>query len=594
MAGLLIVLFFTLAACRSDPEENPGSAGSGRRGQVPVETPLPLEAPSSPKNPSQPNSPGSGGGVVDEIRSFTENGYPSSLLRALEIIRTRDLGSTEFGRVMNAINITLLKTIYPSIQAQLPAMDLPVTHAYSRILRDADKGIYTTPPQNSNDFLEYVLPFLAFYSGTGLKSEPAERFLSALPDLEKAAQMNSDSALAGLFTGIAYEYGGRLENAFAQYSQVWDRFPECYPAGLGLARVMEAQGREQDAIRFLSDLVVYFPDNLQVKRELALAYYNSGNWSRAEPSVAEILQRDSRDAEFVLMRAHILVEQGYFLQAQAPLDIYAAINPNNRLYLFLRARVQAEGYHNRDAALNYLRAILRNNDAQSDESLWFEASIYAVRLLAESSRQADQAESRELLAKLLAVPSPPLEVYSLALDDAIRREVWTDARGYLALLLDGRRSIQDLLAAYAVEKGQGNNSAALSYARELYERDRTNDDTVLAYISALIDTGRQDEAAKMIESRLSLMPAGIQKSRYYFLRSRIRNNEELAMNDLRSSLFEDPRNLDALIAMFEVYHRRRDERRAVYYLKQALALAPDNSRLKRYELEYSAALNNSF
>jgi Tfp pilus assembly protein PilF len=94
----------------------------------------------------------------------------------------------------------------------------------------------------------------------------------------------------------------------------------------------------------------------------------------------------------------------------------------------------------------------------------------------------------------------------------------------------------------------------------------------------------------MIESRLASLPGGSAKSRYYYLRSRIRNNEESAMNDLRSSLFEDPRNLSALIAMFEVYHRRRDERRAVYYLKQALSIAPNNVQLRRYENEYRSAL----
>jgi Tfp pilus assembly protein PilF len=58
------------------------------------------------------------------------------------------------------------------------------------------------------------------------------------------------------------------------------------------------------------------------------------------------------------------------------------------------------------------------------------------------------------------------------------------------------------------------------------------------------------------------------------------------MNDLHSSLFEDPRNFNALTAMFEIYHRRRDERRALYYLKQALAIAPEDPQLKRYEAEY--------
>jgi hypothetical protein len=42
--------------------------------------------------------------------------------------------------------------------------------------------------------------------------------------------------------------------------------------------------------------------------------------------------------------------------------------------------------------------------------------------------------------------------------------------------------------------------------------------------------------------------------------------------------------------MFEIYHRRRDERRAVYYLKQALALAPGSPQLRRYETEYAGLL----
>ena len=572
---VFLLIALVLLSCRSDPP--------------PVETALPTEAPVVTR-PPQP--PGGAGGIVDEIRHYTETGTPSSLLRALDIIRSRDLGSTDFGRVMVAVNAALLKNLYPSVQAQIPQQDPPLTHAYSRILREAERGNYTPPPQNSTDYLEYILPFLTYYPGG--RSVPAERYLSALPDLEKAEILNPESVLAGYFTGVVYERSGRPDDAFRQYSRSWELFPECFPAALGCARIMEAQGRNQEVLRFLSDLVVRFPDNLQVKRQLALAYYNNGDWSRAEAAVAEILQRDSRDGEFILMRAHILIEQGQFMQAQAPLDMYATINSNNRLYLFLRARIQAEAYHNRDAALNYLRSIMRGSPDQNEAALWSAASVYAARLLLESSRPQDQSEGRDLLGRLLAVPNPSLDVVSLALEDLIRREAWREARGYLTRLLEERRSSGDLLSAYTVERGQGNNAAALSYARELYERDRSDEEGIIAYISALIDTGRREEASGMIESRLNSLGGGVTKSRYFFLRSRIRANEELVMNDLRSSLFEDPRNLSALIAMFEIYHRRRDERRAVYYLKQALALAPDNPRLKRYEAEYSAALGSGF
>jgi uncharacterized protein HemY len=211
----------------------------------------------------------------------------------------------------------------------------------------------------------------------------------------------------------------------------------------------------------------------------------------------------------------------------------------------------------------------------------------------ESNRPQDHTEGRDLLAKLLAVPNPSLETLSLAMWDAIRRESWGNARLYLRRLLEERRSTQDLLAAYTIEKEQGNTAAALSFARELYQRDRSNDEGILAYISALIDTGRKDEAAGMIESRLAGMAGGALKSRYYYLRSLTTGNEESQLNDLRSSLFEDSRNLNSLIALFEIYLRRNDERRAISYLRQALALAPDNPQVKRYEAEYSSALNGN-
>jgi tetratricopeptide (TPR) repeat protein len=501
------------------------------------------------------------------------------LLRALDQIRSRQLETGEFGRMMSAVSVILLQRLYPAVQARLPAADPPQTHSYTKILREGDQGVYVPPSPASADYLENVLPFMAF-----LQEGRSERLQIALPDLEKARTLNPASVLAPFFQGLVYERSGFLDEAFDAYTLAYGISAECYPAAIGLARIMETRGQRQDAIGILSALVIRNPDNITVKRHLALAYYRNQDWSRAEPAIAELLQRDSRDSQFTLMMAHVLVEQGQFLQAQAPLDLYGTIDSNNRLYLFLKAKVQAEGYRNRDAALNYLRSILRTDPGDT------EVSIYAARLLMESSRREDNAEGAEILHSLLEAPDPSPEVRNLAVQDAIRRQAWREARSYLEPLLKDRRSSQDLFNSYTIEHGLGNNAAALQAARELYERDPSGESAVTAYISALIDTGRQDEAARMIESRLAELGGGVLKGQYYYLRSRLRGNEESVINDLRSCLFEDPRNLDALIAMFEIYQRRRDDRRAVYYLKQALALAPDNPRLKRWEIEYAAQL----
>jgi tetratricopeptide (TPR) repeat protein len=565
---LLIILVMLIFACQGDAQ----TVGI---------TPLPVRPPPDRTGVSARTTVSSGG-IAAEIRSLVELGTPPFLFKALDQIRTRDLGNTEFGRVMVTVIVYMIQKIYPDIQIKLPLPDPPKIHEYTRIFQNAEQGKYTYPPPESTDFLEYVLPFFALLSAT-----QEEAFLQAIPYIQKAKQLNPNSALAPYFLGIAYEYAGRLSEAEAEYSLAYELSHDCYPAILSLTRIMNATGNREDALRLLSELVIHYPDNIAIKREIALTYYHNRDWSRAEGAIAEILQRNNQDSEFLLMQAHVLVEKGQFLQAQIPLDLYTSVNANNRLYLFLRARIQAEGYRNRDAALNYLRSILRNNPEDD------EVAVYTTRLLMGSPRREDQAEGRELLQRLLKKESQSLTVLSLEVEDTIRRGAWKEAETYLKKLLQERRSSQDLIFAYQIERGLGNKDEALAYAQELYEQDPTNDEGIVAYVSALIDMGRENEAGKMIESRLSSLPGGGLKSRYYYLRSRLRKNEESIMNDLRSSLFEDPRNLSALIAMFETYHRRRDERRAVYYLKQAIALAPENPQVQRYEAEYSALLGTA-
>jgi cytochrome c-type biogenesis protein CcmH/NrfG len=250
--------------------------------------------------------------------------------------------------------------------------------------------------------------------------------------------------------------------------------------------------------------------------------------------------------------------------------------------------VQAEGYHNHEGALVYLRSALRSfrgiykAQNRDDEDLL----IYAAELLMESSREEDRTEGRTLLSSLLSAGDSSLRAAALALRDAVRRRAGDEAQPYLNRLLEERRSPEDLLYAYQVERGLGNAAAALAFAQEVFEQDLRNDESRIAYVSSLIDANRRSEASWHLENRLSEIAGGLMKSRYYFLRSRLQTNEEGRMNDLRSSLFEDPRNINALTAMFEIYHRRNDQRRAVYYLKQALALDGENPQLRNYAAEY--------
>jgi tetratricopeptide (TPR) repeat protein len=385
--------------------------------------------------------------------------------------------------------------------------------------------------------------------------------------------------------GLVYERTGSPAEAEAAYRRALGISPECYPASLAQARLRELAGDHEGAVRILQALILNFPDNAAVKRQLATAYYHQGDWSRAETAIAEGLQQNPRDGELLLMQAHVFVEQGRFLPAQRPLDQYASINAQDPFYLFLRARVQAEGLGNRDAALNYLRSLIRSSSPPAG------SLVYTARLLLESPREEDQNEGRALLKRLME-GNPPAAVVRMAVRDSIGREDWQAAKDYLAPLLKESPQNQDLLSAYTIERGLGNNAAALSHARELYERNPADDEGAVAYISALIETGRQAEAGRLIEDRLA-SASDTQKSRYYYLRSRIRGSDDQVVADLRASLFADPRNLSSMIAMFEFYHFRRPEKaRALIYLRQALALDPSNPQLRRYAAEYPEVMGN--
>jgi tetratricopeptide (TPR) repeat protein len=519
------------------------------------------------------------GGLADEIRSLTETGILSSMLQALELIRSRELSGVDFGRMMNGINTVLIRLVYPDSLARLPVLDLPLTYNYTRIIREAERGNYISPSETSTDFFEHILPFLA------VNEQNAEELLQAvLIDLGRAGELRPNSVLPPYFRGMIHESLRQLPQAEAAYRQAYQISNECYPAYIGIARVSRLSGNIAQAAALISDLAIRFPDSMEVRRELAFSNYETRDWSRAMPLIDEILRVEPRNGDFLLMRASILTEQGHFSQANAVLDSYAPINPNNRLYLFLRARVQFEGNRNRDSALNYLRSILRSSPND------IEALVYAANLLLESTRPADQTEGREFLVRLRQLAGSSIDVLNLGLRDAVRRESWQEAQGLLNRILAVRRTDQDLIDGFHIERGLGNNARALVFARELHERDPANNDFAILFIGALIDSGRREEASRLLENRISSSGRGTLLSRYYFLRSRLQPNEEAALSDLRASIFEDPRNLDSLIAMFEIYHRRREERRAIHYLRQALAIAPDHPLLRRYEIEYASML----
>jgi tetratricopeptide (TPR) repeat protein len=556
-------------------------AGTGqvREVSLPVERSRPEPKPAQPFQ--QPKTrDNSGGGVAANIRSLCDNGSFSALREAIALIHKDNINESEFGRVMNAVAVTLLEKVY---EDPGPDPDPPKNHLYSKILSEAARGIYREPQPDSNDYLENSLPFLALLDNTA-----QSRFAAARPHLEKARQLNPNGALVPYFLGFAAERMERWDEALNMYRTALSLAPDCYPAAFGIAAILQNRGQNAEAVTLLADLDERYPDNIVIKRRLVSAYFRENDWSNAARVIDEAIEKKPRDASLSLLRTRVLFETGQFVQAQALLDKFAAENPENRDYLLLRARLQNEGFRNRESAVSILRPLYKLNSGD------FAVSLYLTRLLLESDNTAERSEGGKMLQTLMRPlrtgEDIPIAVIQLASEDAVRRGDWEEARKYQDRILAERRSPDALVNAFKVEQGLGNRSAELALAQELTQNHPNNEDGRIAYIEALIDSGRHGEALRQIDARLATLGAGAYKSRYYYLRGTMRGEFDAAISDFRSSLFENPRNLDTLKAMIGLYHKHSDERHAVYYLRQALAIAPRDQTLLQYQKEYEGKM----
>ena len=78
----------------------------------------------------------------------------------------------------------------------------------------------------------------------------------------------------------------------------------------------------------------------------------------------------------------------------------------------------------------------------------------------------------------------------------------------------------------------------------------------------------------------------------YYEKSRIASNEDTKLSDLRLSLTSNPRNNEALYALYQFYFDKNDYRKAQYYLKQVVALNPSDQRLIKLNEEIEILLAN--
>ncbi len=497
------------------------------------------------------------------------NGSPESLKTAMSLLRQKDSEYEEYEKVLLSVAASIMKIVWQSEKVTWefpsPIEDNPYTGAIS----SAEKGVFDSSTGNT-DFLTTLLPALVIMNVSSDKAvyDPCENAI------KNALAIESNSVLANYLAAVLYEKKANYELAERYLEKAYNNSPKTEEIVLFYAKVLRLNGKLSVASSILETIGSNTSD-LSVLKQNAYIAFDSGNYEAAELYVARVLQQTPNDLEFLLFRAKILIEKKDYIHAVSLLDMYARQDSSSIDYLVLRARVQLDWSKNTTAAAETVEKALQLYPDNVD------ALMFAARISSETDSPVAGKYADELAARVLEKRPGNQEAMAYALEGLIQRENWQEAYTTSRKLISSGSVKPAVVEKYVnVCLKLGKKSEAYEYAKQCYDANPSDENLLQAYILAYSQVGNRDAVVRYIDSLMNNASPKV-KSYLFYRRSFLQLTEDKQLADLRSSLISNPRNSDALFRLYEVYYDKKDYKKAQYYLRQVVAINPNDSSFKK-------------
>ena len=506
--------------------------------------------------------------IDPSVLSGVQNGSPESLRNAMSQMRQKGSDYDESQNVLAFVAAEIMKLVWPSEKVTWDIPQVTEDNPYTGAISSVRQGVFDSSTGNV-DFLSTLLPALVILNTSDISVyESCENALNA------ALQIQPDSVLANYLMAVLYEKKRGFENAEKYFAQAYAVSPDTTEINLAYSRILRTNGKLADASRILNSMEGSVNDIAVLKQNAYIAF-DAGDYEAAELYVARVLQQTPNDLEFLLFRAKILVEKKDFIHAVSLLDVYARQDSTSIDYLVLRARVQLDWSKNTAAASETVEKALQMYPDNVD------ALMFAARISSETDSPVAGKYADELAARVLEKRPGNQEAMTYALDGLIQRENWQEAYTASRTLISSGSVSPAVVEKYVnVCIKLGKNSEAYEYAKSRYDANPSDELLLESYILAYSKVGNRDAVLKYIDSLMNSSSSKV-KSYLYYRRSYLQLTEEKSLADLRSSLIANPRNSDALFRLYELYYAKQDYRKAQYYLRQVVAINPNDSSFKK-------------
>lgn len=517
----------------------------------------------------------------ETIMQNLEIGSPSSLQSAAAKLKKSAVSYTESDKVALSIASSIMSMVWPSEKngIEVPAGDLQA-NPYTAAIESARIGIYDENTGRS-DFFTLVLPSLILVTSF----DNNDYYQLSLESLTAALSMNKNSVLASYLLGRLYQRMGKNHEAVEILGSAKNLEPNCFEIQYELARTYFLLGDVDTSLRMATATLTAFPRNLLVLKLCSEISLSKKDFTAAEQYIAQVLQQEPENAQYLLYRIKVLVEQENFIRAVPLLDVYARTDKTSRDYLLLRAQIQHEWNKNSAAAAATLEEAMM---LYPDD---FEVVLAAAELAAASGNVVRGKTAGQFAMEILALEPDNLKALKICMDESIQKKKWQQAYDYSSVLLEKTGGAMDVqLAHINICIRLGRTTEAKNLADSLYAANSSLDEVKEIYIRTLAALGNRSEVLSLIQSSLPNASSKL-KSYLYYQRSLLNSNESDRLSDLRQSLTANPRNQEPLFELYRYYFGKKDYRKAQYYLKQVVALNPYDQDVLRLNTELETLLN---
>lgn len=519
------------------------------------------------------------GSISKDVMDEMQIASPAGISRGLNKMRKAEIEYTESEKVLYNITSRLMTLVW---SREAPLTDVPELNSvsaqgnnYLALIDSASKGVFEER-KGEKDFFMTVLPALVVLSS----STNTDNYAKAEAALNAGLKIKRDSVLCNYLLGVLYKKQKQYEKALEYFDKATESNTVVFEILFEKSDVLIKLGRYDAVTKILDRLIVQYPSDIQILKLYAMASFEVGDYAKAESFASQVLQQNPSDLEFVLFRAKIFVETGEYLKASSLLDVYAKTYPTQHEYLLLRAKLQKEWNKNISAAVTTIEKAISLYPKDSD------IILYAAQLASETGYKISGRTGGQLADIILAKDPENIKGLQYSVQSSYNEANYAQAYSVSKKLMSVQNVPQSaVLMHIKVCLALKYNDEAWRYAAGLYERNPDDVDIIQYYIEVMIAIGRTQSASKLINSMLSANPSAILKSFLYYERSFLTSNESTMLSDLRSSLISNPRNSDALFRMYQIYFKRKDYRKAQYYLKQVVSLNPNDETYLRLNKE---------